>query len=153
MSSPKKRSDDASTGTIITSTEMTTTITAPGVGGQMMKRGIVGSAENMMRKIGTIGEATMTVVDAQSHQRTPDLQRRRATGDHPRRIVHEEQGLPLPIIIVVLDHHLAGKQTATTSLTAKAFPLTALRLVGILPPPKHNPKRKIEIRLWTSLLG
>lgn len=153
MLSPRKRSDDASTGTIITTTEMTTTITALGVGGQMRKRGVVGSAENTMRKIGTIGEATMTVVDRQSPQRTPDLQRRHAIEDHPLRIPHEEAGLPLLTIIAVLDHHPAGKQTATTSLTARAFPLIALRLVGILPPPKHNPETKTEIRLSTSLLG
>lgn len=151
-SSPKKRSDDADTGTIIMTTKTIGIITALSVGGLMTKRGVFGSAEGTMRKTDTIGEATRIPVDTRNPLHIPDPLRLPAAEDHPLRITDEEAGLPLLTTAAGLDHRLASKRMATTSITARAFPLIAIHVVVIPPPPKHHRKRKSETRLRTSLL-
>ena len=172
MSSRKTRSDDASTGTIMT-TEMTSIIIALSAGGLMTKREVVGSPEGTTRKTNTTGEATMTTVDAQIPRHIPDRQLHPATGghclhmideeadlpllttaaeDHHLRTACEEAGLPLPTTATTLDLHHAGKQTATASITVKASPLIALRTAATHPPQNHNQDKRSKMRLWTSLL-
>lgn len=132
--------------------EMMTITVATSGGGQMMRIEVVGTAEGTTRKTDTIGEATMTTVDAQILQHIPDLHHRPVAEDRLLRTATEEVGRPLPTIPAAPDHHLASKQMGTISTTARAFPLIALRLAATPLPQTNKPKKNPEIRLWTRLL-
>ena len=90
-----------------------TIIVALSEGGQTTKIGIAGRAEGTIKKIGTIGEATMIIVDAPIPQRTPGLLHRPASEDHLLRTALEGSGLHLHTIAVAPDRRHASKQTGT----------------------------------------
>ena len=90
-----------------------TIIVALSEGGQTTKVGIAGRAEGTMKKTGTIGEATMIVVDGPSPQRTPGLLHRPASEDHLLRTAPEGSGLRLHAIAVAPDRRHPSKQTGT----------------------------------------